>query len=273
MTILRKLLEEQGIQPVEAGGALAPAQNAFCAKICSKIITSQFCIILLNNEVNSGREIPNANVYMEYGLMLGFNKYVIPFQRAAQRLPFNVAGLDTIKYTDQNFESLAAKAIDQAIEATRQDAGPALDLDQIVTTFLLTKKALVAPLNTEGDRNLFEIGRPLGFNLLYDFTGFVVIYFGNFTALRPETVLSRLRTLQEIIDGRRSSLTRKVQVGVTTVAEADLVNEIFRQIQAWVLVTSDQDKRTIIDALTNVPLGYQTEVFSLQDVQSELQKV
>lgn len=100
MSILRWVLEEKGIQPVEASGALAPAQNAFCAKICSKIITSQFCAVLLNNEESGGREIPNANVNMEYGLMLGFNKYVIPFQRASQKLPFNVAGLDTIKYTN-----------------------------------------------------------------------------------------------------------------------------------------------------------------------------
>jgi len=101
MTILRRVIEGQGIQTVEAGGALAPAQSAFCAKICSKIITSQFCAVLLNNEEVDGREIPNANVNMEYGLMLGFNKYVIPFQRASQKLPFNVAGLETIKYTNK----------------------------------------------------------------------------------------------------------------------------------------------------------------------------
>src|SRR5438876_11187673 len=70
MTILRRVLEERGIHPVEAGGALAPAQNAFCAKICSKIITSQFCAVLINSEESEGREIPNANVNIEYGLML-----------------------------------------------------------------------------------------------------------------------------------------------------------------------------------------------------------
>src|SRR5437879_4581546 len=75
MTILRRLLQDRGIEPVEAGAAMAPGQNAFCVKICSKIIVSQFCIILLTH----GGGAPNANVNMEYGLMLGFNKYVIPF--------------------------------------------------------------------------------------------------------------------------------------------------------------------------------------------------
>ena len=86
MDLLKKLLEERGIQPIEAGGSLAPAQSAFCAKICSKIITSQFCIALLNNDEKDGIEIPNANVNMEYGIMLGFNKYVIPFQKDSQKL-------------------------------------------------------------------------------------------------------------------------------------------------------------------------------------------
>jgi predicted nucleotide-binding protein len=120
MTVLRNLLKERGIETIEAGGALAPAQNAFCSKICSKIITSQFCIVLLNNKEDAGQEIPNANVNMEYGLMLGFNKYVIPFQRNSQTLPFNVAGLDTIKYDDRDFERKAATAIDQAIIETQQ---------------------------------------------------------------------------------------------------------------------------------------------------------
>src|SRR5262249_5756964 len=107
LTILKHLLSDRGIEPVEAGGMLAPAQNAFCAKICSKIITSQFCVILLNNDVRNNTEVPNANVSMEYGLMLGFNKYVIPFQQQAQKLPFNVAGLDTVKYTNETFEAKA----------------------------------------------------------------------------------------------------------------------------------------------------------------------
>ena len=77
VSVLRRLLEERGIHAEEADSSIAPAQNVFCAKICSKIITAQFCIVLINNDEMEGREIPNANVNMEYGLMLGFNKYVL----------------------------------------------------------------------------------------------------------------------------------------------------------------------------------------------------
>ena len=152
VSVLRQLLEDRGIQAIEAGGFLAPGQNAFCAKICSKIITAHFCIVLINHDEADGREIPNANVNMEYGLMLGFNKYVLPFQRDSQKLPFNVAGLDTTKYNNSDFEHKASQAIDQAIRATQQDAPPGISLDQRIGTFLLTRKAMFAHVESVGEK-------------------------------------------------------------------------------------------------------------------------
>lgn len=271
MSILRRLLTERGIQPVEAGGALVPGQNAFCAKICSKIITSQFCAVLINNEESEGCEIPNANVNMEYGLMLGFNKYVIPFQRVAQKLPFNVAGLDTIKYNNMDFERLAAIAIDQAIRETQQDAPPLFSPDQILEVFLLTRKALVTPINNEGDRNIFQIGSPLGFNLLNDFAGLNYMYFGNFTVLRPEVIVWRVNMLIEILDGRRATLKPRVTAGMVTEVQAKLLDELLGRLQIWVVVTSREDKMTVQAALGTS--AYRIEVFSVDDVRLELEKL
>lgn len=206
MDILRHLLEDRGIQPVEAGGSLAPGQNAFCAKICSKIITSQFCVVLINNEELDGREIPNANVNMEYGLMLGFNKYVIPFQRASQRLPFNVAGLDTVKYNDVDFQRLATDAIELAIRETQQDEPQPLPTDQGIGVFLLSKKAIVTPINTPGDRDLFQIGSPLGFNLLNDFTGMQHMFLGNFTAFGLKSSCGESICLQQFSTNAEQAL-------------------------------------------------------------------
>jgi hypothetical protein len=271
MSILRRVLEEKGIQPVEASGALAPAQNAFCAKICSKIITSQFCAVLLNNEESGGREIPNANVNMEYGLMLGFNKYVIPFQRASQKLPFNVAGLDTIKYTNTDFERLSGDAVDCAIRETQQDAPPPFSPDQILGVFLLIKKALITPINNDGDRNIYQIGSPLGFNLLNDFSGMNYMYFGNFTALRPEVIVWRTKLLNEILDGRRATLGNRVQAGIATEAQAKLFDELLCRLQIWLIVTSDEEKSIVKQTLGS--LNYSFEVFSVDEVKSELAKL
>jgi len=166
MTIIKTLLEKRGIQCEQAGGKLAPGQNAFCQKICSKIITSQFCIVLLNHDEENGTLVPNANVNMEYGLMLGFNKYLVPFQKETHTLPFNVAGLDTVKYDNTSFDSKAAAAIDVAIERTRQDHVSLTSPDQHIALFLLSKKALYSAIDNDGEKNIFRMGSPFGFNLL-----------------------------------------------------------------------------------------------------------
>jgi hypothetical protein len=271
MNILRHLLENRGIQPVEAGGALAPGQNAFCAKICSKIITSQFCVVLINNEVSDEREIPNANVNMEYGLMLGFNKYVIPFQRAYQTLPFNVAGLDTIKYSNADFERLATDAIDQAIRETQQDVRQPLPADQLLEVFLLSKKALVTAINSEGDRNMYQMGSPLGFNLLNDFTAIKYTYLGNFTALRPEVILWRVKMLTEILAERRDTVGWRVKAGMATETQAQLMEEVLSQVRIWIVVTSTEDKNSVEAGLRAT--AYPVEVFSLDNVRSELENL
>ncbi len=269
MAILKHLLEARGVLAEEAAGRLAPAQNAFCAKICSKIITSQFCIVLANNETDGEREIPNANVNIEYGLMLGFNKYILPFQRESQKLPFNIAGLDTIKYTTQNFEVRAAQAIDQAVVATSSDHPAPVGVDQLLQTFLLSQHALIAPINTEGERTMFELGRPLGYNLLSDFSGMKIIYFGNFTALRPEIVVWRLQVLQDIINARIEGVRRKRELGMVTLQQEGMFGVLLKELEIWVLVTSEADKAAVASAAGAASI-ITKKIFSIEDVGQRL---
>lgn len=270
MSILSKLLAERGIQAIEAGGSLAPAQSAYCAKICSKIITSQFCVALLNNTDVNGTEIPSANVHMEYGLMLGFNKYVIPFQRASQKLPFNVAGLDTIKYGNRDFERLASEAIDQAVEATTQKSVESPPIDQMLGTYLVARGALVSSLSDQGERNLFELGNPLGFALFNTFSGLEIIYFGNFTNLRPEAVLWRIIKLAEIVSQRFGSLQARVAAGLVSAAQAEFAKSIIAKMEVWVLVTSPEDKAAVEAASASANLPYALDTFSIEEVTATL---
>ena len=76
-------------------------------------------------------------------VLVGFSKdldtqnlNVIPFQKHDQKLPFNVAGLDTIKYSAKNFERRAKEAIGQAIEATKQIPTTQDSVDQVMGTFI-----------------------------------------------------------------------------------------------------------------------------------------
>ncbi len=272
-TILANLLKEKAIQVDEAGGVLAPAQNAFCVKICSKIITAQFCIILLNNDLKDENEIPNANVNMEYGLMLGFNKYIIPFQKEAQKLPFNVAGLDTIKYSKKDFEDKARKAIDQAINATRQDALKPIEFDQTIGAFLISKKMLMTVIDNPGDKSVFNLGAPLGFNLFNDFSGFEYVYLGNFSAFRAEIILWRVRMLDQIIQERFSSMDKKIKLGIISKPEINAAIEFLKKVQIWLIVTSDDEKNKIEKELLKKPLIRKIQVFSMNSIISEVKNL
>jgi len=55
--IIAQILMNEQIESVDAGTLSNPGQYAFCTKICSKILTSQFCIILANNDVQSNKEV------------------------------------------------------------------------------------------------------------------------------------------------------------------------------------------------------------------------
>lgn len=273
MDLLKKLLEEKGIQPIEAGGYLAPAQSAFCAKICSKIITSQFCIALLNNDEKNGIEIPNPNVNMEYGLMLGFNKYVIPFQKASQKLPFNIAGLDTIKYDNKIFKDKAISAIDQAIKETNQNEVPQDTSDQLLNVFILSRNYVWSPVDNEGERNILRLGLPLGFNLLHDFAGNNYVFLGRFAALRPEAILWRLKKLNEMLNGRRGSIQQRVKDKIATPEQAAVLERLFETLQIWVLVTSGEDKKAIQYELSKQPMIYATDIITIDGMTSELSAV
>lgn len=272
-TILISELEKMGIECSEAGGSFAPAQNAFCSKICSRIIASRFCIVLINNDIIDGREIPNANVNMEYGLMLGFNKYIIPMQRQNQRLPFNVSGLDTIKYDDRSFPQLISSAIEKAIRETEPGRLNTVDTSQEISDFLLSKRMLYCPLNNEGEKNLFQLGAPLGFHLLNDFCGMNAIYFGNFTAFRPENIVWRLLMLCEILTERFSKLEFKLAHGVITKQQKELAEQLVKQTQIWILANTEVEKVRVGDILNQHDLPYEFVIYSRDDVASELKKI
>ena len=197
--LLQTLLTDRRIEPYEAGGSSAPAQQVFCLKICSKIIQSQFCIVLLNNETIGRVQKPNPNVHMEYGLMLGFNKYIIPFQHEDYRLEFNVAGLDTIKYNNNSFKAKAAAAIDQAISQTAQSSPAANPISPDINSYLVLRGAILTSNEAPGERVLYQLGQTCNFNLCVDFSGNRYIYFGNFSKYTITAIALRIRKLLQIL--------------------------------------------------------------------------
>jgi hypothetical protein len=151
--------------------------------------------------------------------MLGFNKYVIPFQQKGYELPFNLYGVDTIIYEPRSFKEMVAKAIDQAILETKQESSIVPDVNQDVGAYLLLKNALVVAVDTlGGDRDLFRLGQVCVFNLCTDLEGMRYIFFGNFANLRPGAIAWRIQKLVEIWKARVAASEHKLQVGCIATA-------------------------------------------------------
>jgi hypothetical protein len=195
--ILKTLLEEKGYEAYVALRNIDPGKFAFCTKICSKIITSQFCIAILNASAHLDKpevKIPNPNVHMEYGLMLAFRKYVLPLQRKGESLAFNIQPLDTLLYSKSEFRTIADLAIDSAILAAGTTARPtrALASSELLLKYLSVRGLRVTELNNDEARNLYRLGNFLGFYLL---DGAQIVYFGIFDAETSKEVVFRVKLL------------------------------------------------------------------------------
>lgn len=276
--VLRSVLEKKGIEAVEAGAGVAPGKYAFCHKICSKIIQAQFCIVLLNNDLEkiNGQDIerPNANVNLEYGLMLGHNKYVIPFQREGQALPFNVSGLDTVIYNNANFSKLAEAAIHQAIRDTTDTSKSVPPVDQAIISFCLAKGQVLSPTESQGDRDIYALGSPLGFNLFMSFDGLSYTYLGNFTTLHADAILWRLERLLEHVEARLRAIPTKIQMGLQiTPFQQTLLQHVRKTLKVWVVVTSDEQRQLILSWLDKNTPSFPTQIFTLEEVRAEVSKI
>lgn len=118
LKIIKQKLDDVHIDPHIAVEKYDPQKDIFCEKICSKIIESQFCIVILKEIA----EKPNANVYYEYGLMTAFNKKIIPIRPERQSLAFNIRNLDTLGYTEKNLSTKIEDAIKKMIEGEEAES-------------------------------------------------------------------------------------------------------------------------------------------------------
>lgn len=125
LELITEKLIKIGIEPVIAIKERAYGQDIFCTKICGKIIESQFCLVILDDSIETRDgtviSIPNPNVYYEYGLMTALGKHVIPLQKEGQELAFNIQAHDTIKYTPRNISAELDRALKDATKITEED--------------------------------------------------------------------------------------------------------------------------------------------------------
>lgn len=168
--VIKELVESQQYECHIALKRIDPGTFAFCTKICSKIIQSQFCIVFLDPSFDiNDNEYPNPNVHFEYGMMVSQNKHIIPLQDDRFDLAFNISPLDTIKYNDTNFKTKVSDAIKYAIKLSTETklAGTPPQGPEVFTFYNL-KGFRLSNTNIDFFKLLYEFGANLGFFLFDD---------------------------------------------------------------------------------------------------------
>ena len=130
-------------------------------------------------------------------------------------------------------------------------------------------------IRQHNNRNIFELGRPLGYNLLMTFDGLQYLFFGNFTALRSEVVLWRIRVLQQIIAARLGSIPERIKMGVAepNATQMALIKSFMDKLAVWILVTGDVEKTTIQSSIASTDLKWPVKVFAISDIAAALQNI
>jgi hypothetical protein len=122
LSLISEKLMKHGIEPIIAVKDRAYGQDIFCTKICGKILESRFCLVILDDAIVKDQNIPNPNVYYEYGLMTALGKHIVPLQKEGLKLAFNIQSYDTIEYTAKNVSAELERAIRDAIRITESQA-------------------------------------------------------------------------------------------------------------------------------------------------------
>lgn len=263
--ILCTILTEREYEAYVAIQNVDPARLAFCTKICSKIIQSQFCIVLLNSSSHrSNREIkiPNPNVDLEYGLMLAFHKYVLPLQREGDVLAFNIRPLDTLMYDRRNFRQVAERAIDQAILATMRTSVSTRPIasNLLLLRYLTVRGLKVTALNNEEAQNLFNLGSSLGFNLLDGPAE--IVYFGFFDLYDAREVVFRLKLMLQSLSNAyvqfRDSNSKTMAPELVERAEL-----IWSKIRVEVLISTELDQAKIAERVRELTSDLTTRPWAI----------
>ncbi len=266
LDVLKDLLQEKEYESYVALQELKPAKLAFCTKICSKIITSQFCIVLLNSSCHRDHPeitIPNPNVHLEYGLMMAFKRYILPFQQEGDALAFNIRPLDTILYRRSNFKDLANRAIDEAILQTGTTSRPSMALtsNDLLLRYTLVLGLRLTQLNSDEARELYHLAQPMGFLLL---DGPDIVYLGPFASESAKEVIFRLKLLLQALHNAKvqfETFTKKY----TALDQVERANVIWSKLRIEVVVSKQIDRKKTSDKISELTASFQAVPWKLVD--------
>lgn len=276
LDIVQDLLAGKDYEAYIAVQRVDPAKLAFCTKICSKIIQSQFCVVLLNasrHHDNPSLLIPNPNVHLEYGLMLAFKKHIIPLQREGDTLAFNIRPLDTILYANATFKGRADRAIDSAILAagTTSRSSGAIVTRESLLKYITIRGLQFSSLSTSDANTLYRLGSPLGFLFL---EGREIVWFGLFDQEPAKEVVFRLKLLLQNLHNAKETFERE-RVRALQPEQVQYYRDLWQRFRIEVFVSPEVDKGRIEGKVRELAAGLESVSWHLlneEDVQGVIRR-
>ena len=268
---IQSIIEAQQYECHIALRRIDPGTFAFCTKICSKIIQSQFCIVLLDPSFEqSGGEYPNPNVHFEYGMMIGQNKQIIPLQDEKYDLAFNISPLDTIKYNDSNFKIKVQEAVDNAIKKSTEVAslGKQLRIPEVFLFYNFLGFELSDTAITFYNI-LYEYGKNLGFYLFDNKREKKIKYFASFHNEDPKLIVLHTKLLIEKV----TSTYERLETGVDDQETKKKYGYLKDTISIDIIVPPFYEKQEVgsrISEIADNKFNYPINIYYLEDIQEEV---
>ncbi len=257
--ILEKILKERNYDTYAALENIDSGSFAFCTKICSKIITSHFCIVLLNESSHKNDEnikIPNPNVQFEYGMMLSFHKHVIPMQLESESLPFNISPLDTVKYTKKNFMDKATAAIDEMIDKLNISEGSSISLGmtQNIVNYLQLEGFQISGTDFEPNSTFYKIGVFSEYNLFSSLSR--IRYAGYFTKFDAKEIIVKIKTLVDSLNGMYEEINMISPVDTIFGNQREVYLKLLKTIDVVIIVSDEVNSAAINQHIEKLKCEY-----------------
>lgn len=217
----------------------------FCEQVCSKIISSRFCLVFTDK--NLAR---SADVHLSYGIMLAFDKIVIPLEKAVHEAE-KFAPLPAILYYPDNFHSIAQTIVEEALLKT--SANGLLGLlhsDEELQQYLLSRNLKPLPIENQFIKEFYRIAYPADF-LILEGTDFV--FLGAFESLHHEEAASRIRLLIKGLTKMKSRF-ETVYKNTLPFESMEFIYRVFSNIRIEVLVSGGIDIRKLLSETSDVTI-------------------
>jgi hypothetical protein len=217
----------------------------FCERVCSKIISSRFCLVFTDK--NLARSV---DVHLSYGIMLAFDKIVIPLEKAVHETDKS-APLPAILYYPDNFRSIAQTIIKEALlKTSTQGLLGLLHGDDELQKYLVSRNLKPLPIENQVTKELYRIAYPADF-LILEGTDFV--FFGSFESLSHEEAAARIRLLIKGLTKMKSRF-ETVYKNTLPFESMEFIYRVFSNIKIEVLVAGYIDIRKLLSEIPDATI-------------------